>query len=282
MRFIVIIITLATLTSVANAQTSCNPTKAALTIPGTLTGAINPTSAPLQYIDENGKLVGLDVDFGEAIAKKLCLKMEFLKTEFAIMIPGLKSGRFDMIDTFMYYTPDRAAQVHMIPYAAGSSAIVVERSATGLSKLQDFAGKRFATQLGSVDDRNVRAASDAMVKDGKDPIDIHTFPNYSDVLQALSAGQVDGAMIGTEQAYYYQGKGVTFFRIAASGLYPHAEALAFKDDTLAQDVSDALNAMKADGSLDTLFNSYHHCMLPPPYKVTTGPIPEPICPPTKN
>ncbi len=44
---------------------------------GELLAAINPTVAPIQYIDDDGKLVGLDVDFGNAIAERLCLKMVF-------------------------------------------------------------------------------------------------------------------------------------------------------------------------------------------------------------
>ena len=35
--------------------------------------------------------------------------------------------------------------------------------------------------------------------------------------------------------------------------------------------------MKADGSFDKLFAPYHHCTLPGPYKITTGPIPAPQC-----
>ena len=250
--------------------------------PGVLTGAINPTAAPLQYIDESGKLVGLDVEFGDAIAEHLCLTMKFQATEFATMIPGLRSGRYDMIDTFMYYTPERAGQVHMIPYGAATLAIIVPTAASGGESLAAFSGLRFGTQLGSTDDANARAASQALVDAGKPPITVQTFANYSDLLQALSAGQLDGAFIGTEQAFYYQSKGAKFFRIAASGLTPHAEALAFADPAVADHVAAALNAMAADGSYAKLFGAYHHCVLPPPYKVTTGVIPAPVCPAPLN
>jgi polar amino acid transport system substrate-binding protein len=246
---------------------------------GELSAAINPTVAPIQYIDENGKLVGLDVDLGNAIASRLCLKMNFISTQFATMIPSLKDGRFDMIDTFMYYTPERASQVLMVPYGAATLAILVpSANKDAISDLSYFSGKTFAVQLGSVDEKNARDFSDSLVKDGKKPIDVRSFPNYSDVLQTLSAGQVDGAFVGTEQAYYYQKKNVTFFRVAAAGLYPHTEALAFKSQEVADKVVAVMNAMRADGSFEKLFAPYHHCTLPPPYKVTTGPIPAPTCP----
>jgi polar amino acid transport system substrate-binding protein len=245
--------------------------------------ATNPTAAPMQYVDETGKLVGLDIDFGVLIAERLCLKIDWTRAEFAAMIPSLKSRRFDVIDTFMYYTPERAAQVHMIPYGASTLAILVPQSETAeITGLDYFSGKRFGAQLGSTDDKTARARSEELTKAGKAAINILTFPNYSDLLQALAAGQVDGIFVGTEQAYFYRAKGQKFFRIATTGLYPHAEALAFSDKSIADAVADVLNKMKADGSFDKLFGAYHHCTLPPPFEVKTGPIPEPKCAPEKG
>ena len=246
---------------------------------GTLIAAINPTVAPIQYVDDDGNIVGLDVDLGNEIAKRLCLTMLFESVQFATMIPGVEDGRFDVIDSFMFYTPERAAQVLMIPYGASTLAVVVPKSVTGAVKWpDDFAGKKFAVELGTVDAKDANAASEDLVKAGKAAIDVHTFGTYADVLQALAAGQVDGAFVGTEEAYYYKSKGQTFFRIALAGYDPHAEALAFKNRELADAVAGVLNEMKADGSFDKLFAGYHHCTLPGPYKVTTGPLPAPACP----
>ena len=100
----------------------------------------------------------------------------------------------------------------------------------------------------------------------------------SDLLQSLAAGQLDGAFIGTEQAFYYRNKGRDFFRIAATGIDPHAEALAFKEPALAEAVAKVMNEMKADGTFEKIFAPYGHCVLPGPYKVTTGPLPPPVCP----
>lgn len=250
---------------------------------GVMIAAINPTVAPIQYIDDDGNIIGLDVDLGNAIAERLCLKMQFQSTQFATMIPILKEGRIDLINSFMFYTPERASQVLMIPYGASSAAIVVPKKNTDeIGGLDYFSGKPFATELGTVDYQEAKAASEALVKAGKPAIDIRTFGTYADVLQALSANQVAGAFIGVEQAIYYQKKGATFFRIAVSGLEPHAEALAFKDPALADAVAKVMNDMKADGSFDKIFQPYGHCVLPGPYKVTSGPLPPFTCPSRKE
>ena len=245
---------------------------------GWLLAAINPTVAPIQYVDDDGNIVGLDVDLGNAIAQRLCLKMDFQNTMFATMIPLLKEGRIDMINSFMFYTPARAAQVLMIPYGASTLAIVVQKSNTDkIDGPEYFSGKTFGLELGTVDVEDAQKASAALVKAGKPPIDMRTFATYADVLQALSAGQVDGAFIGTEQTYWYKSKGRDFFRIALTGYDPHAEALAFKDPVVADAVAKVMNDMHEDGSLQKIFTPYGHCLLPGPYKVMTGEIPAPNC-----
>lgn len=245
---------------------------------GWLIAAINPTVAPIQYIDDEGNIVGLDVDLGNAIAARLCLKLELQNTMFATMIPLLKEGRIDMINSFMYYTPQRASQVLMIPYGASTLAIAVQKkNADKIDGPEYFSGKAFGVELGTVDADDAKAASATLEKAGKPPIDLHTFSTYADVLQALSAGQLEGAFIGTEQAYWYKSKGRDFFRIALTGYDPHAEALAFKDPAVADAVAKVLTEMHADGSLQKIFSPYGHCLLPGPYKVTTGDLPPPVC-----
>jgi polar amino acid transport system substrate-binding protein len=265
----------------ASAQGKCEPALGhpPLARKGVMIAAINPTVAPIQYIDDVGNIIGLDVDLGKAIADRLCLTMQLQSTQFATMIPLLKEGRVDLINSFMFYTPDRASQVLMVPYGASSGAVVVPKKNTDqITSLDYFSGKAFAVELGTVDYQEAKDASEALVKAGKPPIDVHTFGTYADVLQALAAGQVLGAFVGTEQAVWYKKKGTDFFRIAFSGYEPHAEALAFKDPDVAAAVVKVMNDMKADGSFDKIFEPYGHCVLPGPYKVTTGPLPAFTCP----
>lgn len=271
---------LSLLAGASGAQAACTPVldHPPLVRKGHLIAAINPTVVPIQYIDDDGNIVGLDPDLGKAIAKRLCLTLDLQSTQFATMIPILKEGRIDLIDSFMFYTPDRASQVMMVPYGASTMAIVVPKKNTDEIKGPEyFSGKRFGVELGTVDYQLAKEASENLQKSGKPPIDIHTFGTYADVLQALSAGQVDGAFIGTEPAVWYRNKGQSFYRIALSGYQPHAEALAFSNKQVADAVVKVLNDMKTDGSLDALFKKYGHCSLPGPFKITTGPIPEPVC-----
>src|SRR5258707_6645542 len=195
------------------ALAACSPTLShpPLAREGYLISAINPTVAPVQYIDDSGNIVGLNPEFGDAIAERLCLKQELHSTQFATMIPLAKEGRVDMINTFMYYTPDRASQVFMIPYGASTMALLVSKKNTDEIKGPDyFSGKRFGTELGTVDYTIAKTTSEDLVKAGKPAIDVRTFNTYADVLQALVAGVAGGSLLGTCQALSYRVQGATF------------------------------------------------------------------------
>ena len=55
------------------------------------------TYAPFTYHDAGGKLVGFDVEIGEAIAKQLGVKAEFLEGKWDGLIAGLDANRYDAV-----------------------------------------------------------------------------------------------------------------------------------------------------------------------------------------
>ncbi len=91
------------LASPAQAQQNCTPKLGhpPLARKGLLIAAINPTVPPLQYINDDGDIAGLDVELGNAIAARLCLTIQWQSTLFATMIPLLKENRIDMIDSLL-------------------------------------------------------------------------------------------------------------------------------------------------------------------------------------
>ncbi|WP_431267412.1 transporter substrate-binding domain-containing protein [Dankookia sp. P2] len=49
--------------------------------PHTLTLSTNPTLPPMQYVNAQGQLVGMRVDLGTEIARRLCLTPEHVRVE---------------------------------------------------------------------------------------------------------------------------------------------------------------------------------------------------------
>jgi len=55
----------------------------ALVKKGTLVMSTNPTLPPLQFVDSTGKLKGMRITLGKEVAKRLCLKPEYIRIEFS-------------------------------------------------------------------------------------------------------------------------------------------------------------------------------------------------------
>ena len=56
------------------------------------------------------------ITLGDEIAKRLCLKPEYIRIEFSAMIPGLQAGRWDIINTGIFWTEERAKLMQMVQY----------------------------------------------------------------------------------------------------------------------------------------------------------------------
>lgn len=234
----------------------CSPVQgASLIAAGELKMATNPTLPPLQYVDSEGKLKGMRIELGEEIAKRLCLKPDYTRIEFSAMVPGLQGGRWDMINTGIFFTPARAKMMYMIPYENQAISVsVVPTNSSKIQKIEDLAGKSVGVEIGGFEETTIRKISKALEAKGLKPVEIHTFDNFTVAFQALRAQQVSAVISIDAVAADYQHKGM--FTQVVSGLEPTPVAIAFKDAHLAEATAKVLNQMRADGSLDALFKKY--------------------------
>ncbi|WP_210288086.1 ABC transporter substrate-binding protein [Martelella radicis] len=251
----------------ASAQ-DCTPKVAdsELITPGTLVMSTNPTLPPLQFVDSNGDLQGMRIELGKEIAKRLCLEPEYIRIEFSAMIPGLQSGRWDLINTGIFYTEERAGLMQMIPYENQAISIsVAPDNETTYATKEDLDGMTIGVEIGGFEESKLRLMDEELKGENLDGIDIRTFDNFAMAFQALRAGQVDGVVSIDAVAKEYDTRGD--FKTALSGLYPAPVAVAMKSPALADAVSETLVEMKADGTLGALFEEYGLPMVDGDYSV---------------
>ncbi len=244
------------LATTAEAQ-DCKPAvaDAELIQPGKLVMSTNPTLPPLQFVDASGELKGMRVELGKEIAKRLCLEPEYIRIEFSAMVPGLQSGRWDLINTGIFYTPERAAMMQMIPYENQAISIsTANNSGIEVKSLDDLAGRSIGVEIGGFEEKQAKAIDAQLREKGLEGATVRTFDNFALAYQALRAGQVD-AMVsidGVAEEYAKRGQ----FHRALHGIGPTPVALAMKSRPLADAVAKVLADMKADGSFDKLFAEY--------------------------
>ena len=239
---------------------------------GTLVMSINPTLPPLQYVDDKGELKGMRVELANECCKRLGLAPEYIRTEFATMIPGLAAKRWDMINTGIFWTEERSKLMYMIPYEqAAISFLAAKGNPLGLKTIDDLAGRKVSVELGGIEERRTREVNDIVTKKGLKPVTVMTFNNFAEAFQALKAGQSDAATSIDATAMFMQNRGD--FTRAISGVFPQTACFAFANKPLADAVVGALNALKKDGYYDKLLDQYGVLKIEEPTFSIKGPGP---------
>lgn len=158
------------------------------------------TFVPWAMTDKTGQLIGFEIDVATRLAKDMSVKVEFVPTKWAGIIPALLTGKFDVIIGGMGILPQRNLKVNFsIPYDYSGVGIVAHRQlAAGFSRLEDFNRPEVivTARLGST---AAMAADKLLPKAQK-----RFFDDESQVLQELANGRVHAMLAGiplpTEQA----------------------------------------------------------------------------------
>jgi polar amino acid transport system substrate-binding protein len=239
---------------------------------GTLVMSMNPTLPPLQFVDDRGQLQGMRWELGNEIAKNLGLTPEYVRIEFAAMVPGLAARRWDMINTGIFFTEERSRLMYMVPYERAAVSFLAARgNPLKIEKWEDLAGRAVSVELGGIEERRTREVDGMLKAKGLAGIDIRTFNNFAESFQALRAGQVQAATAIDATAMFMQTRGD--FTRAVAGLFPQVATFAFANKTLAEAVAGALNDLKKSGYYDTLFDKYGVLKIDSPTFKIEGPGP---------
>jgi polar amino acid transport system substrate-binding protein len=98
------------------------------------------TFVPWAMKDKTGKLIGFEIDVATRLAKDMGVKVEFVPTKWAGIIPALLTGKFDVIIGGMGILPKRNLKVNFsVPYDYSGMSMVANRElAAGFKDLEDF------------------------------------------------------------------------------------------------------------------------------------------------
>ena len=108
------------------------------------------TYPPFTYHDESGKLVGFDVEIGEAVAQHLGVKAEFLEGKWDGLIAGLDANRYDTVINQVGITEARKQKYDFSePYIASKAVLIVRNDDDSIKTFADLKGKKAAQSLTS-------------------------------------------------------------------------------------------------------------------------------------
>ena len=215
----------------------------------TLTMGTNASFPPYEYVDDNGKIVGIDAEIAQAIADKLGMKLEIKDMEFDSLIPAVKSKSIDLVLAGMTVTEERKQSVNFSDSYSTGVQVVIVKEGSDIKTVDDLKGKKIGVQAGTT--------GDAYCSDDFGEENVKQFSNGSLAVAALANGQVDCVVIDNEPAKNYVA--------ANSGLKildteyvteDYAIAISKDNDDLLKKVNDALKELKDDGTVDKIVGKY--------------------------
>ena len=158
---------------------------------GTLRVGLDASFPPFETIDEQGQIVGLDVDLAREIAVDLGVQVELVNIGFDGLYDALLARRADIIISGLPYDPrwtEDVAYTHN--YFNAGQVLMARRDSSTIATVEDVAGRTVAVEWGSQADMEGRRLAEEM-----EGITLLRQPTAADALAALSAGQAQAAIV---------------------------------------------------------------------------------------
>jgi polar amino acid transport system substrate-binding protein len=225
---------------------------------GILTVGSDTTYAPMEFIDvQSSDPIGFDVDFANALAKKLCLNAKVTTTSFTGILDTLTSGslgqqRSDIVISSMTITDERSKQVNFVPYfQAGQSILVAKGNPKGIKSINDLCGRNVAVQKATAEEddinQNINAAGGACASNNIKAI---SFEKQTDVIDQLLVGRVDATYQDSPVTNYFEQKNATKIEKGVVLVSPSPIGIAIRkdDDPMKKALETAYDAIRKDGS----------------------------------
>lgn len=140
---------------------------------------------PFNYFDAAGKVIGFDIDIGNALCAEMKVTCEWVTTDWAGIIPALNSNKFDTIIASMSITDERSEVVTFTdPYYFNGARFIAPKDG-GLTAAMpaDLAGKIIGTQESTLEVE--------VLQQYFPDSELKLYPKLDDALLDLETGRLD-------------------------------------------------------------------------------------------
>jgi polar amino acid transport system substrate-binding protein len=228
---------------------------------GVLKVAISPSFPPMEYLDKDNKLVGVDVDLANGIAKEMGVKAEFSDQQFAQLIQSVQTDRADMVMSGLSDTVERQKTMDFVDYFATRGRFYTLKANAGeFTDKYSVCGKSVAVSEATDYYGQVQTYSkDTCVAGGKPAIKIVGTDSGAAARLQLQQKRADVAVQGQENLVYFSKTQPGEFAdvLAPLPAKPYAVGVKKGNTELATAVQQAIQKMIDDGSFDAITKKYN-------------------------
>ncbi|MFI9052680.1 ABC transporter substrate-binding protein [Streptomyces sp. NPDC053427] len=225
---------------------------------GTLSVATSVGSPPgATYLADGRTLAGLDVDFADAVAQVLGIRLRREVASFEAILPALGSGKYDLGTGNFGVTDERRRTIDFVTYINDGQGFAAREDSPlkKVTSLQQLCGLTVATGAGTTFEATLEKNRHLCREAGKKPYDVKTYAESGALWISLQQGRTDVVMSTINGLRYAvkQQSGLRFlneFKRLDVGF-------AFRKGTpLAPAVRAAVNRLKKNGSYDRILKKW--------------------------
>ena len=212
---------------------------------------------PMNYFDNDGKLIGYDTELAEAVFANLGYTVIFQEIDWSQKYTDLNSGTVDCVwNGFTCNTADddgilRSEKVDFSYNYMENRQVIVAKADAGITSAADLNGKIAAVESGSAGESYAASFEGVTIKG---------FLKQTDCLFEVLSGTADVAVLDAQLAKSYAGKGDYASIAIVEDLSSDVEyyAIGFKKGSeLTANVNAQLDKLAADGTIAQLAEKYN-------------------------
>jgi polar amino acid transport system substrate-binding protein len=219
-----------------------------------ITIAVENAYLPFNYVDlETSMAGGWDYEAWREICTRLHCSPVFIETGWEGMIQAVADGQFDAAADGITITEEREELVDFsIGYINIEQRLLVRKDEERFASMEEFVANEelvMGTQTGTT---NYETALEYLPEQR-----VQAFEQFPFAVQALLAGDVDAVIIDETAGQGYVGESADELKLVGPSLSSDQLGFIFPNGSeLVDPVNQALNAMKADGSLERISTQF--------------------------
>ncbi len=219
-------------------------------LPDKIVIGLDDNFPPMGFRDDNGELVGFDIDLAKEAGKRLGIPVEFKPIDWDSKEAALKSKQVDMLWNGLTITEDRGKQIAFSKPYLNNAQILVVRADSPITDRAGLAGKVVGTQEGS----SSVEALDKQVNFKNSLQDVKKYGDFVAAFMDLEVGRTDGLLVDSVVGRYYMSKKPGKFKVIDDKMGDEQYGIGMrKEDTLLQEkLNGVLKDMSADGTMTQL------------------------------
>jgi polar amino acid transport system substrate-binding protein len=216
---------------------------------------IDDSYEPYTYIDENGDYAGLDIELATEACRRMDREPKFVAIKWDNKNEYLADGSIDCIWSCFSMNGREDEYTWVGPYMY-SRQVVAVKADSEITSLRDLDGKNVSVMSSTKPESVFLEGEEASIPDVKQ---LYSMENMEYVFTALQYGYVDAAAGHEIVMRQYMESMPGDYRLLDDELLAVEVGVAFDRDEpseAADELSQALEEMKADGSLTMILEQY--------------------------